>query len=148
MRTFLLPIVVVLLVAAAPRKTGVTKGAAPAQSARSPLVVEHAVDAVRWREWSAETLAAARRENKPVFLAIGAFGSHDGHRMRREAFADTAVGASLNGQFVAVLVDADEHPDVARAYGAIAATMGVPASPPLEVVLAPDATPIFAAGYL
>ena len=38
---------------------------------KSPYLLQHALDPVHWQSWGEEAFAAARQEDKPVFLSIG-----------------------------------------------------------------------------
>ncbi|MBI2784201.1 MAG: DUF255 domain-containing protein, partial [Gammaproteobacteria bacterium] len=79
---------------------------------RSPYLLQHAHDPIRWRAWSDETLATARRENRLVFLSIGYSSCHWCHVMAREAFQDEDVARVLNADFVSIKMDREEYPDL------------------------------------
>src|SRR6201982_2062660 len=71
---------------------------------------------IQWHEWGEEAFAAARRENKPMLLDIGAVWCHWCHVMDRESYDDPEVAAIVNEHFVAVKVDRDERPDIDSRY--------------------------------
>ena len=73
---------------------------------------------VQWHQWGEEAFAAARRENKPMLLDIGAVWCHWCHVMDRESYDDPAIAAIVNEHFVAVKVDRDERPDIDSRYQA------------------------------
>ena len=83
---------------------------------KSPYLLQHADNPVDWYPWGREAFAAARREDKPVFLSIGYSTCHWCHVMGREAFEDEAVARALNQGFIAVKVDREERPDVDAVY--------------------------------
>lgn len=71
----------------------------------SPYLALHGDDPVAWREWNAETLEYARRENKPLLVSVGYFACHWCHVMQRESFKDSAIAALINRHFIPVKVD-------------------------------------------
>src|SRR5260370_29677072 len=96
----------------------------------SPYLLEHAQNPVDWYPWSAEALARARRENKPILLSIGYSACHWCHVMARESFEDAETAAVMNRDFVSIKVDREERPDLdqvyMRAVQAMAGAGGVP----------------------
>src|SRR5207253_4088824 len=80
---------------------------------------------VHWRPWGEEAFAAARADDKPILLDIGAVWCHWCHVMDGESYEDPALAAIINKNFVPVKVDRDERPDVdARYQSAISAVSG------------------------
>src|SRR3954467_5652304 len=71
---------------------------------------------IRWHEWGEAAFALAKRENKPILLDIGAVWCHWCHVMDRESYEDAALAAIVNGHFVAIKVDRDEHSEVDSPY--------------------------------
>jgi len=65
----------------------------------------HAHNPVNWRPWSEETLALAKKEDKPIFLSIGYSSCHWCHVMERESFMDKEIAAFLNEHFICIKVD-------------------------------------------
>src|SRR5438270_1422639 len=113
----------------------------------SPYLLEHAGNPVDWYPWSAEALARARNENKPILLSIGYSACHWCHVMARESFEDPQTAALMNRDFVAVKVDREERPDLDQVY--MRAVQGMTGSGgwPMTVFLLPDGTPFFAGTY-
>jgi hypothetical protein len=64
---------------------------------------------IQWNEWGEAAFAAAKRENKPILLDIGAVWCHWCHVMDRESYDDPDVAQIVNERFVAVKVDRDER---------------------------------------
>ncbi len=89
---------------------------------------------VSWHEWSAETFARAKAENRPILVNVAAAWCHWCHVMDERTFAQADVARLLNERFMAVRVDADARPDVAERY----ADWGWPA----DAILTPDAKPV------
>ena len=102
---------------------------------------------IQWHEWGEEAFAAAKRENKPILLDIGAVWCHWCHVMDRESYESAETAEIINREFIAVKVDRDERPDVDSRYqlavSAIAGTGGWP----LTVFLTPDGRPFYGGTY-
>ena len=84
--------------------------------AKSPYLRHHGQDPVDWWPWCDEAFTLARALDRPVFLSIGYAACHWCHVMQRESFADPQVAALMNGGFVNVKVDREEHPEVDALY--------------------------------
>ena len=56
----------------------------------SPYLIQHAHNPVDWYSWGDEAFAAAKRENKPIFLSIGYSTCHWCHVMEEESFDNPA----------------------------------------------------------
>lgn len=82
----------------------------------SPYLLQHAHNPVNWYPWGPEAFAAAKRENKPVFLSIGYSTCHWCHVMELESFEDEAVAEYLNSHFIAIKVDRERRPDIDIIY--------------------------------
>jgi hypothetical protein len=102
---------------------------------------------IQWHEWGEEAFAAAKREDKPILLDIGAVWCHWCHVMDRESYESAETAEMINREFIAVKVDRDERPDVDSRYqlavSAIAGTGGWP----LTVFLTPDGRPFYGGTY-
>src|SRR5439155_6691373 len=66
---------------------------------KSPYLLQHARNPVKWYPWGAEAFEKARKEGKPVFLSIGYSTCHWCHVMERESFEDREVADLLNAGF-------------------------------------------------
>lgn len=64
----------------------------------------------------ADTLARAKRENKPIVIDFMASWCVPCKRMEKETFTDPTV-ASLLEQVLFLKVDTDEHPELAKHFG-------------------------------
>jgi hypothetical protein len=102
---------------------------------------------VQWNEWSEEAFAAAKRENKPVLLDIGAVWCHWCHVMDRESYDDPEVARIVNERFVAVKVDRDERPDIDSRYQVAVSTISGQGGWPLTAFLTPDGKPFYGGTY-
>ena len=71
---------------------------------------------IHWYAWGSEPFAAARAENRPVLLDIGAVWCHWCHVMDGESYEDPGIAELLNEHYVCIKVDRDERPDVDARY--------------------------------
>lgn len=76
----------------------------------------HGENAIPWRDWSEEAFAAARAEDKPVLLTLGATWCHWCHVMDENAYSDARVIDLVNSRFIPVRVDVDQRPDISLRY--------------------------------
>ncbi|WP_135663068.1 thioredoxin domain-containing protein [Halorhabdus rudnickae] len=113
----------------------------------SPYLRQHADNPVDWQPWDDDALAAAEREDRPIFLSIGYSSCHWCHVMAEESFSDPAVAETLNEHFVPIKVDREERPDVDRIYQTLAQLLGQQGGWPLSVWLTPDRRPFYVGTY-
>ncbi len=122
--------------------------AADLAASASAFVRSQAKSPVKWETWSPEALARAKAENKPVYVFVGSFLSELSRATCDQSFANADLAAYLNQQFVCVLVDGEERPDVAacaRLYlQSVKQTTGWPA----HLWLTPELQPYEGASYL
>ena len=102
---------------------------------------------IRWHEWGEEAFSAAKRENKPVLLDIGAVWCHWCHVMDRESYDDADVAAIVNEHFIAVKVDRDERPDIDSRYQAAVSAVSGQGGWPLTAFLTPEGKPFYGGTY-
>jgi hypothetical protein len=102
---------------------------------------------IRWHEWGEEAFAAARRENKPILLDVGAVWCHWCHVMDRESYDNPEVAQIVNQHFIAVKVDRDERPDVDSRYQAAVQAMTGQGGWPLTAFLTPEGKPFYGGTY-
>jgi len=131
-----------------------TTAASPANAAillrgeRSAFLRMNADSPVDWVPWGKEAIARAKHENNPVFLFVGSFTSELAGAMRNQTFANPKVAEWLNRKFVCVLVDSEEHPDVAALYHSYVESQKQLDGWPLNLWLTPEFLPIDGATYL
>ena len=114
---------------------------------KSPYLLQHAHNPVDWRPWGEAAWAAAKAENKPVFLSIGYSTCRWCAVMDLEAFNSPGVAELLNELYVPILVDRDERPDIDRLYMAAVQAMTGRGGWPLTVVLTSELDPFFGGTY-
>ncbi len=100
-----------------------------------------------WLPWGEEAFAAARAQNRPILLDIGAVWCHWCHVMDGESYENGAIADIINASFVAVKVDRDERPDVDARYQRAVQILTGQGGWPLTVFLTPDGTPFYGGTY-
>lgn len=114
---------------------------------KSPYLLQHAHNPVDWRPWGEEAFAAARAEDKPIFLSVGYSTCHWCHVMERESFESAAIAEVLNRHFVPVKVDREERPDVDRVYMLFVQATTGSGGWPMSVWLTPELQPFYGGTY-
>lgn len=114
---------------------------------KSPYLLQHAYNPVDWYPWGEEAFAAAKQEDKPIFLSIGYSTCHWCHVMERESFQDQTVAAALNDAFICVKVDREERPDVDTVYMNVCQALTGSGGWPLTVIMTPGKEPFYAGTY-
>lgn len=117
-------------------------------NANSLFLQSHKDNPVRWRVWGPDALAEAKALDKPILLSLGYIGCHWCQVMNRETFNDPGVAQIINENFIPVLADRDERPDLDMLYQGAAGLMGHQGGWPLNIFLTPDGRPYWVAGHL
>ena len=102
---------------------------------------------VLWMEWGEDAFAAARKDDKPILLDIGAVWCHWCHVMDRESYDDPEIAKIINENFIAVKVDRDERPDIDSRYQAAISAVSGQGGWPLTGFLTSDGKPFFGGTY-
>src|ERR1700733_1240573 len=108
----------------------------------------HKDNPVAWRLWGPEALAEAAAQDKPIFLSMGYAGCHWCHVMNRECFSDAAIAEIINENFIPILADREDRPDLDLIYQAAAQLMGAQGGWPLNIFLTPRGLPFFVTGFM
>ena len=114
----------------------------------SPYLRLHKDNPVAWRVWGEAAFAEAKAAGKPLFVSIGYSGCNWCHVMNRESFGDPEIAALINDNFIPVLVDREERPDVDQIYQAASTMMGHTGGWPLNLFMTADGVPFFVAGFI
>ncbi len=114
---------------------------------KSPYLLQHAYNPVRWHPWGPDAFDEARRQDKPVFLSIGYSTCHWCHVMAHESFENEAIAEMMNEVFIPIKVDREERPDLDSLYMQVCQTMTGGGGWPLTIVMTPDKRPFFAGTY-
>ncbi|MBL0871500.1 MAG: DUF255 domain-containing protein [Phycisphaerales bacterium] len=104
----------------------------------SPYLKQHAHNPVDWYPWGEEAIAAARAQDKPIFLSVGYSTCYWCHVMERESFEDDATAADLRQNFISIKLDREERPDLDEMYMAAVQMMTGSGGWPMTVFLEPD----------
>lgn len=113
----------------------------------SAYLAQHGEDPVAWQEWNAQTLALARKENKPLFVSLGYFACHWCHVMQQESYRDPGLAALINQHFIPVKVDRELNPGLDAALMDFSRRLNGNAGWPLNVFITPEGYPFFATLY-
>ncbi len=113
----------------------------------SPYLLQHKDNPVDWYPWSDEAFAAARAQDKPIFLSIGYSACHWCHVMEHESFENEKLAAILNEHFIAIKVDREERPDLDQIYMQAVQMLTGSGGWPMSVFLKPDGKPFFGGTY-
>jgi uncharacterized protein YyaL (SSP411 family) len=113
----------------------------------SPYLLQHKHNPVDWYPWGPEALAAAKGQDKPIFLSVGYSTCYWCHVMERECFESEAVAAVMNELFVCVKVDREERPDVDQTYMTAVQLLTRRGGWPMSVWLTPDLRPFYGGTY-
>ncbi len=114
----------------------------------SPYLALHAEDPVHWQDWSPETLALAKAQDKLLFLSVGYYSCYWCHVMQRESFRNPEIAALLNTGFIPVKVDRELEPVLdGRLMNFMNETRGI-GGWPLNVFLTPQGDPLVGVVYL
>ena len=113
----------------------------------SPYLRSAAHQPVEWHEWSDEAFAAAKSQDKPILLDIGAVWCHWCHVIDRESYENPVIAKIINEHFVPVKVDRDERPDVDSRYQSAISAISGQGGWPLTGFLMPDGKPFFGGTY-
>ncbi len=115
---------------------------------KSPYLLQHAYNPVKWYPWCKEAFEVAKRENKPIFLSIGYSTCHWCHVMAHESFEDEEVAKILNDDFISIKVDKEERPDIDTVYMTICQITTGHGGWPLTILMTPEKKPFYAATYI
>ena len=118
------------------------------QNTANPYLALHKDSPVHWQAWGPDTLAGAQAQNKPILLSTGYANCHWCHVMNEESFSNPEIAALINENFIPVLADREERPDLDQLYQSAMPLMGVGGGWPLNVFLLPDGAPYFAVNYM
>lgn len=113
----------------------------------SPYLLQHAHNPVDWVAWNDESLARAKKEQKPMLISVGYSACHWCHVMEHESFEDSTVAAFMNEHFVCIKVDREERPDVDQVYMNAVQLMTGRGGWPLNCFALPDGRPLYGGTY-
>ncbi len=117
------------------------------KSEHSKYLVRHASNPIAWQTYNKETLQLAKSQNKPIFLSSGYSACHYCNLMEQQSFENDEVAKIINDNFIPILIDKDEYPDIDKEYQFYLQSTGEAGGWPLNVFLTPDMQPFFAGTY-
>ena len=92
-------------------------------------------------------MAAARRQDKPIFVSIGYSTCYWCHVAERTIYSNREIAQLMNQWFVNVKVDREELPDVDQIYMTATEIMTGHGGWPNNVFLTPELKPFYAGSY-
>src|SRR5438128_7347699 len=113
----------------------------------SPYLLQHAHNPVDWYAWGEEAFAAARLQNKPIFLSVGYSTCYWCHVMERQSFENEQIAREMNERFISIKVDREERPDVDQLYMTAVQVLTRHGGWPMSVWLTPDLRPFYGGTY-
>jgi uncharacterized protein len=113
----------------------------------SPYLLQHQHNPVDWYSWGPEAFAAARSQNKPIFLSVGYSTCYWCHVMERQCFENEAIAAEMNQRFINIKVDREERPDVDQLFMTAVQLLTRHGGWPMSVFLLPDLRPFYGGTY-
>jgi uncharacterized protein len=114
---------------------------------KSPYLLQHATNLVDWYPWGEAAFAAARQQDKPVFLSVGYATCHWCHVMAEESFENPAIAGILNDNFISIKVDKQERPDIDSVYMNVCLAFTGSGGWPTSIFMTPEQQPFFAGTY-
>ncbi|XXH02289.1 hypothetical protein Hte_008659 [Hypoxylon texense] len=118
-----------------------------AEHSKSPFVRAHSDSPVAWQLLDDHAVNRAKKENKLIFLSIGFLASHYCHLTRQESFSNPLVASLLNENFIPILIDREERPDIDNIYMSYNQSLSGSGGWPLNVFLTPELEPVFSGTY-
>ena len=114
---------------------------------KSPYLLQHAHNPVKWHAWNDETLRKVQKENKMMLVSIGYAACHWCHVMENESFEDEHVASIMNKYFTCIKVDREERPDVDQLYMNAVQLISGNGGWPLNAFALPNGQPFYACTY-
>ncbi|MGC8562138.1 MAG: thioredoxin domain-containing protein [Thermoplasmata archaeon] len=115
---------------------------------RSPYLEEHKNDLVKWNLWSDSLFDMAKKVDKPLFITIGYSTCHWCHVIQKESFRDEEISRIINENYIPVVIDREERPDIDSFYMHVSQIMNGNGGWPLNVIAMPDGRPFQVFTYL
>ncbi len=113
---------------------------------KSPYLLQHKDNPVKWFPWCKEAFDRAKKEDKPIFLSIGYSTCHWCHVMAHESFEDLEI-AGLLDDYICIKVDREERPDIDSVYMSVCQALTGSGGWPLTIFMTPEQKPFFAGTY-
>jgi uncharacterized protein YyaL (SSP411 family) len=99
--------------------------------------------------WGEEAFSEAKRDNKPLFVWISQKGSYWCDTMSRESLGSPDIQQILSDEYITIVVDAIDRPDIARYYQKLHEQMvGRSVGYPICLFLTDEKIPLFVSGFI
>ncbi len=102
---------------------------------------------IKWLSYNQKSFQKAEDEDKPVLLYIFAKWSENCKKMKEDFLDDPQIGELINTNFVPVLVNRDERPDIDSIYQKASYIIGQGSGWPLTLILNAEAKPFAGITY-
>jgi uncharacterized protein len=120
----------------------------PVLSEKSRWMTDYANQPVKWIRWGSAAFDRARVGTKPIVAVFGEVGCLRCRKSMRETFANPAIADQIAKAYTPVLIDRNEFPELASAYGAPFEFDDWMEPAPQVVILTPDLLPIAELGRM
>lgn len=114
----------------------------------SPFLQSHATDPIEWFPWGNEALSKAKKYQKPLFVSLGYLSCHWCQAMGAQSFNNLEVAQLLNQDFICILIDKDERPDLAKHFLKAAQVSSGHSGWPLNLFCTPEGSAYYGVTYL
>lgn len=114
----------------------------------SPFLQSHAKDPIDWFPWGNEALSKAQKSQKPLFVSLGYLSCHWCQAMGVQSFSNVEVAKLLNPNFICILIDKDERPDLAKHFLKAAQVSSGHSGWPLNLFCTPEGSAYYGVTYL
>lgn len=103
---------------------------------------------IKWMTYSEKSFYEAQQQNKPIFLHITVKWSCYCNSFNKEYLQDPGIGDFINENFIPILVDAEERPDINSIYQKASYLIGQGSGLPLNIFLTAEGKPFTAIGHV
>jgi len=104
---------------------------------------------IKWYNWDKESFEIAQKQNKPLFIFVKYDTCYWCKKMIDEVLLDPKSISMLNENFISIMIDRVEAPDLDKYYQNIYKLLNnAPGGWPLSIFCTPDNIPFFAGSYI
>lgn len=114
----------------------------------SPYLQSHSRDLVKWYTWGKEAFETSKKEDKPVMVSFGYTACHWCHVMQETHFNDPEMAATINQNYIPVLVDRERRTALDELYLLVTEALTQQGGWPNTVFLTHEKRPFYATTYV
>ncbi len=103
---------------------------------------------ILWKPFGPTTFDQSKEKDMPIFLLLSYRGEYLSQLMYEESFLNEEIANYINSNFLPVLIDAHDHPDVFQFYAKSAMIFNKEAADTVCAFLFHDLRPFFATSYI